>query len=78
MKKCIDLHGKSHEEALIIVEDYLLLNSFNNSLDLELITGNSTTLQNKIINTILKKYEFSYYIPNHNRGVMYITDSKIN
>ena len=78
MKKCIDLHGKSHEEALIIVEDYLLLNSFNNSLDLELITGNSTTLQDKIINTILKKHEFSYYIPNHNRGVMYITDSKIN
>ena len=78
MKKCIDLHGKSHEEALIIVEDYLLLNSFNNSLDLELITGNSITLQNKIINTILIKHEFSYYIPNHNRGVMYITDSKIN
>lgn len=78
MKKCIDLHGKSHEEALIIVEDYLLLNSFNNSLDLELITGNSTALQNKIINTILTKHEFSYYIPNHNRGVMYITDSKIN
>ena len=78
MKKCIDLHGKSHEEALVIVEDYLLLNSFDNLLDLELITGNSITLQNKIINTILKKYEFSYYIPNHNRGVMYITNSKIN
>ena len=78
MKKCIDLHGKSHEEALVIVEDYLLLNSFDNLLDLELITGNSTTLQDKIINTILKKYEFSYYIPNHNRGVMYITNSKIN
>tara|TARA_B100000886_G_scaffold179976_1_gene123451 strand:- start:163 stop:399 length:237 start_codon:yes stop_codon:yes gene_type:complete len=78
MKKSIDLHGKSHEEALIIVEDYLLLNSFDNSLDLELITGNSTTLHYKIINTILKKHEFSYYIPNHNRGVMYITNSKIN
>ncbi len=78
MIKTIDLHGKPNEEALIIVEDYLLLNSFDNSLDLELITGNSSTLQNKIINTILKKHEFSYYIPNHNRGVMYITNSKIN
>lgn len=78
MNNTIDLHGKSHEEALIIVEDYLLLNSFDNLLDLELITGNSTTLQDKIINLILKKYKFSYYIPNHNRGVMYITDSKIN
>ena len=78
MTKSIDLHGKSHEDAIIIVEEYLLLNSFDNSLDLELITGNSTVLQNKIINNILKKYEFSYYIPNHNRGVMYITNSKIN
>ena len=78
MNNTIDLHGKSHEEALIIVEDYILVNSFDNLLDLELITGNSTTLQNKIINKILKKHEFSYYIPNHNRGVMYITDSKIN
>ena len=78
MKKRIDLHGKSHEEALIIVEEHLLLNSFDNSLDLELITGNSTILQNKIIDNILKKHEFSHYIPNHNRGVMYITNSKIN
>tara|TARA_B100000242_G_scaffold191800_1_gene138157 strand:- start:955 stop:1191 length:237 start_codon:yes stop_codon:yes gene_type:complete len=78
MTKSIDLHGKSHEDAIIIVEEYLLLNSFDNSLDLELITGNSPVLQNKIIKNILKKYEFSYYIPNHNRGVMYITNSKIN
>ena len=55
MNNTIDLHGKSHEEALIIVEDYLLVNSFDNLLDLELITGNSTTLQKKKINTILKK-----------------------
>ena len=78
MTKSIDLHGKSHEEALIMVEDYLLLNSYDNSLDLELITGNSIVLQNKIIDNILKKHEFSHYIPNHNRGVMYITNSKIN
>ena len=75
MTKSIDLHGKSHEEAIIIVEEYLLLNSFDNSLDLELITGNSPVLQNKIINNILKKHEFSYYIPNHIRCVMYITNS---
>ena len=78
MTKSIDLHGKSHEDAIIIVEEYLLMNSFDNSLDLELITGNSPVLQNKIINNILKKHEFSYYIPNYNRGVMYITNSKIN
>ena len=78
MTKSIDLHGKSHEDAIIIVEEYLLMHSFDNSLDLELITGNSPVLQNKIINNILKKHEFSYYIPNHNRCVMFITNSKIN
>ena len=57
MTKSIDLHGKSHEDAIIIVEEYLLMNSFDNSLDLELITGNSPVLQNKIINNILKKHE---------------------
>ena len=62
MNNTIDLHGKPHEEALIIVEDYLLLNSFDNSLDLELITGNSSTLQNKIINTILQRAFVSNFI----------------
>ena len=59
MTKSIDLHGKSHEDAIIIVEEYLLMNSFDNSLDLELITGNSPVLQNKIINNILKKHELA-------------------
>ena len=44
--------------------------------------GKFITTPNKIIgneiSNILKKHEFSYYIPNHNRGVMYITNSKIN
>ena len=55
MKKIIDLHGLSHEESLIKVEEYLLLNSFDNDLDLELITGQSPKLQEKIINQILNK-----------------------
>ena len=50
MRKSIDLHGLSHEESLVKVEEYLLLNSFNNDLDLELITGKSPKLQEKIIN----------------------------
>ena len=53
MKKVIDLHGLTHEESLVKVEEYLLLNSFDNDLDLELITGKSPKLQQKIINQIL-------------------------
>ena len=77
MKKIIDLHGLTHEESLIIVE-YLLLNSFDNNLDLELITGQSPKLQEKIINQILNKHNFNYYIPKYNTGVMFITDTRIN
>ena len=78
MKKTIDLHGLSHEESLIKVEEYLLLNSFDNDLDLELITGQSPKLQKKIIQQILNKHNFNYYIPNYNTGVMFITDTQIN
>ena len=78
MKKIIDLHGLSHEESLIKVEEYLLLNSFDNDLDLELITGQSPKLQEKIINQILTKHNFNYYIPKYNTGVMFITDTRIN
>ena len=77
MRKSIDLHGLSHEESLVKVEEYLLLNSFNNDLDLELITGKSPKLQKKIINQICKKYGFSYYIPSHNPGEMIIQYEKL-
>ena len=63
MKKVIDLHGVSHEKALVMVEEYLLMNSFGNDLELELITGKSPKLQKKIIENILTKYDFNYYIP---------------
>tara|TARA_B100001057_G_scaffold426668_1_gene450945 strand:+ start:786 stop:1022 length:237 start_codon:yes stop_codon:yes gene_type:complete len=78
MKNKIDLHGLSHAKALIEVEEFLLMNSFNNDLELELITGKSPKLQQKIIDQILNKHKFNYYIPNHNTGMMYITDTKIN
>ena len=74
----MDLHGLTHEESLVKVEEYLLLNSFDNDLDLELITGKSPKLQNKIINQILNIHNFNYYIPDYNTGVMFITDTRIN
>ena len=78
MKKVIDLHGLTHEESLVKVEEYLLLNSFDNDLDLELITGKSPKLQQKIINQILIKHNLNYYIPDYNTGVMFISDTRIN
>ena len=62
MKKVMDLHGLTHEESLVKVEEYLLLNSFDNDLDLELITGKSPKLQNKIINQILNIHNFRDFV----------------
>ena len=59
MKNKIDLHGLSHAKALIEVEEFLLMNSFNNDLELELITGKSPKLQQKIIDQILNKHKFN-------------------
>ena len=56
MKKVIDLHGFSHDESLVKVEEYLLINSFNNDLELELITGKSPKLQDKIIKLDILEY----------------------
>ena len=78
MKKVIDLHGLTHEESLVKVEEYLLLNYFDNDLDLELITGKSPKLQQKIINQILNKHNYNYYIPDYYTGVMFIADTRIN
>ena len=49
MKNKIDLHGLSHENALIQVEEFLLMNSFRNDLELELIFQNKSERLLKII-----------------------------
>ncbi len=53
MKK-LDLHKTSHENAKIIVEDFILLNY--TKLPIEIITGNSLSMQD-IVNEIVKKYK---------------------
>ena len=52
----IDLHGYKHKDALIKVEEYLLLNSVHKIIDVKIITGNSSELQKKLIK-LFKKYD---------------------
>ena len=73
----IDLHGLNHKQALSKTENYLLLNSVYKLIDVELVTGKSPELQEKIIEKILVPYKFDYYIPPHNPGIMYISDKDI-
>lgn len=44
---------------------------------LEIITGKSPELQNKIIAEVLDIHKFSYYIPAHNTGVLIVEDNEL-
>jgi hypothetical protein len=75
MKHFIDLHGMSHKEALSKTENALIMASLENGMEFEIITGNSQTLQKKIIDEILGKYNFSYYIPSSNLGMIIVSEN---
>ena len=73
----IDCHGLSHKKALSKIEEYLLINSVCKLVEVKIITGNSSELQEKIIKEILGPHKFDYYIEPHNAGVMHITDAEL-
>jgi len=75
MKHFIDLHGMSHKEALSKTENALIMASLENGMEFEIITGNSQILQKKIIDKILGKYNFSYYIPSSNLGMIIVSEN---
>lgn len=77
MKHFIDLHGMSHKEALEKTEEALIKASMDDGMEFEIITGNSTILQQKIIDEILGKHNFSHYIPSSNLGMIIVSDNTI-
>jgi DNA-nicking Smr family endonuclease len=73
MDEVLDLHGMSHAEAIEKSEDFLLDISATLYFDGTLITGNSKTLQEKIIKYVLNKHNFNYYIPTWNQGTIIVS-----
>jgi len=65
--KELDLHGMTHEEAVLEAENFVLLESQDELFECRLITGNSMRMQTKIIE-MLKQHKFKYYIPSWNTG----------
>lgn len=55
--KELDLHQKRHEEVLILIENFVILNE----LPVKIITGNSDKMKKIVIN-FLQEYEFKYTI----------------
>ena len=73
----VDLHGLTHNKAILKVEEMLILNQLCKYGSIEVITGKSPELQNKIIKEVLDVHNFSYYIPPHNQGEIYVTDNEL-
>lgn len=70
----IDLHGFTHDEAIFAAEDFVLRESQKGfGFQCRIITGNSKPLQDKIINDILLKHNFKFYIPSWNNGEIIVS-----
>jgi len=64
----LDLHGVKHQDAVIIAEDFMLLNE----PPFQIITGNSPQMK-KIVIDLLKKHDYKYKYPHeHNMGALII------
>jgi hypothetical protein len=43
-------------------------------MECEIVTGKSGNMQQRIIDEVIKPYQFDYYIPPHNTGTLIITN----
>ena len=73
--KEIDLHGLSHDDAVLEAENFLLKESTGGSFQCRVITGNSPKLQIRIIQEVLDKYDFTYSTPSYNPGVLIVSET---
>jgi hypothetical protein len=77
MRHRIDLHGLSHNEASKKVESELINISLSEYWEVEIITGNSKPMKDKIIKGILDPMNYFYYIPHTNTGVIIVVDDDL-
>jgi len=70
--KSLDLHGKSYEEANILVNIFIENNI--DSLPLQIITGNSNQMK-QIVCSIIEKHNLSFYCKSdYNLGCLVINN----
>lgn len=69
----LDLHRVPHSKAVEMAEEFILTESQNFGFSCRIITGNSASLQKKIIEEVIKKHKFNYLIPNYNLGVIIVS-----
>tara|TARA_B110000211_G_scaffold161270_1_gene182328 strand:+ start:5454 stop:5672 length:219 start_codon:yes stop_codon:yes gene_type:complete len=72
MKK-LDLHGLSHNEAVSISENWILVQSQEPLFECKIIVGNSSTMTKRITD-VLDIHGFRYYIPSWNVGEIIVSN----
>jgi len=70
----IDLHGLSHKEAILLVERELILNNVYKHDTIEIITGKSPHLQDLVIEEVIERYNFDWFIPPSNQGILIVVE----
>lgn len=70
-KFVLDLHGVKHQDVEHTLENFFLWENNIISQSIQVITGNSSNMQ-KVVCKWLDSNEFSYYIPSHNTGTIYV------
>ena len=69
----LDLHGMSHSDALLAVENFVMVKAVDEFFSCKIITGNSLGMQSKVINEFLKPNNFKWYIPSWNLGEIIVS-----
>ena len=69
----LDLHGFTHDEAVLETENWVLLQSDNPMFECRVIVGNSSQMTKRITN-MLDRHDFRYYIPSWNVGEIIISN----
>lgn len=69
----LDLHGFTHDEAVLEAENWVLLQSDNPMFECRVIVGNSSQMTTRITN-MLDNYGFRYYIPSWNVGEIIVSN----
>lgn len=77
MRHIIDLHGLSHNQAVSKVENELVGISLSKFWEIEIITGKSKPMKDKIIKEVLDPMGFFYYLPHTNNGVIIVIQDDI-
>ena len=77
MRHKIDLHGLSHNQAVFKVESELAGISLEEYWEIEVITGKSKPMQDKIIKEVLDPMNYFYYIHHTNNGVIIVVQDEL-